>query len=993
MGVVINMKKNMKRDIFNILVLIISFFIVFFVVTNNEFMFGSFKDWNQQHWIIPEYFRNLFYETHDLFPDLAFNLGNGQNIYNLSYYGFLSPVIFISYLFPFVAMNDYIIISTIVLLLTSSILMYFFMKKKTNDYNIALIGSFIFLMASPLIFHAHRHIMFMNYLPFLLMGYFGVDKYFEKNSKWLLTLSVFLMIMTSYLFSVCGILSIVIYGIYCYLQRNDKITLKDFISDGFKFVLPILVGVLMSCILIGPTFYSLLNGRESTTSMNLFKLLMPDIDISKLLYGTYAMGLSSLALIGLVGSFSIKKKENIFLATALAIILIFPIFTYLLNGGLYTESKILIPLIPLFILMIGDVLKNIFEKRIKVRPIIMSTVIICSISLLFNDYKQIEVLLIELSIVIICVYLLYKKKYFRYFYMYLFPALLIINICFNFGDTLIEKDYYDRFMDPVLNVIDDDQSFYRVNVFDYNLDHVNRVYDSEYYTSGMYSSSASIGYEDFFYQRIGNEITFRTYRQMGNTANLFYNIYNGNKYLVADDFDSGFYKKIGDMTYINDNVLPVGYVSNRLMSRSYYDELNYPDNIYAYLNYVIVDDDHISNHYDSKFEKIDLDYDLISTEAKYEFIDNGIKFNSSKNKSKVKLHLNNDLENKVLLVSFDMKYQEMCDVGDTYIKINGIENKLSCRSWKYNNKNYNFIYVLSSNDLSDIDIEISKGDYTIKNLNFYTIDYDDVRDVLKVIDPLVIDREKTLGDKIVGTINVTEDGYFNLSVPYDEGFKIYVDGKMVDYEKTDINFMGFMMKKGHHDVEIIYEAPYKKVSMWVSIIGFILFILEVLMVGFINVFGDLLNEIKNPKTKLFKLIMGLYSKYKEIVNYLIVGVLTTVVSLASKWILLFTVLDAENAFQLQVAIIISWICAVLFAYVTNRMFVFFSKNKNILQEMAKFFGARILTLLMEMVIMWFFVTLLRMNSDTWVLIWTVVTQVLIMVFNYVFSKLLVFKKK
>ena len=61
--------------------------------------------------------------------------------------------------------------------------------------------------------------------------------------------------------------------------------------------------------------------------------------------------------------------------------------------------------------------------------------------------------------------------------------------------------------------------------------------------------------------------------------------------------------------------------------------------------------------------------------------------------------------------------------------------------------------------------------------------------------------------------------------------------------------------------------------------------------------------------------------------------------------------------------------------------------------MISFFGARILTLVMEMVIMWFFVTLLRLNSDTWVVIWTFVTQVLIMVFNYFFSKLFVFKKK
>ena len=123
-----------------------------------------------------------------------------------------------------------------------------------------------------------------------------------------------------------------------------------------------------------------------------------------------------------------------------------------------------------------------------------------------------------------------------------------------------------------------------------------------------------------------------------------------------------------------------------------------------------------------------------------------------------------------------------------------------------------------------------------------------------------------------------------------------------------------------------------------------------------------------------KKIISIYKKYEEIINYIIVGGLTTLVSLASKWILLFTVLDAASALELQIAVIISWICAVSFAYITNRIFVFKSNNKNILKEITSFFGARTLTLLLEMVIMWFFVTLLRMNSDTWVLIWTILSQ-------------------
>ncbi|MBR2996962.1 GtrA family protein [Candidatus Saccharibacteria bacterium] len=144
--------------------------------------------------------------------------------------------------------------------------------------------------------------------------------------------------------------------------------------------------------------------------------------------------------------------------------------------------------------------------------------------------------------------------------------------------------------------------------------------------------------------------------------------------------------------------------------------------------------------------------------------------------------------------------------------------------------------------------------------------------------------------------------------------------------------------------------------------------------------------------KPYKKLRALYYKYEEIVNYLIVGGLTTVVSLASKYALLFTILDAADAVQLQISVIISWILAVAFAYWANRVFVFKSKDSQILSEIARFVAARVATLLMEAVLLWFFITLLGMNSDFYVILWTVVTQILIIVGNYVLSKIMVFRK-
>ena len=142
-----------------------------------------------------------------------------------------------------------------------------------------------------------------------------------------------------------------------------------------------------------------------------------------------------------------------------------------------------------------------------------------------------------------------------------------------------------------------------------------------------------------------------------------------------------------------------------------------------------------------------------------------------------------------------------------------------------------------------------------------------------------------------------------------------------------------------------------------------------------------------------KKIIELYKKYEELINYLVMGVLATVVNLAVKYGLLFTILDASDATQLQIAVIISWVAACLFAYFTNRKFVFKSKSEKILKEFTAFVSARIFTLILEMLIMFIFVTLLKLDSDLWVVIWSLVAQVVVIVVNYVLSKLVIFKKE
>ena len=133
-------------------------------------------------------------------------------------------------------------------------------------------------------------------------------------------------------------------------------------------------------------------------------------------------------------------------------------------------------------------------------------------------------------------------------------------------------------------------------------------------------------------------------------------------------------------------------------------------------------------------------------------------------------------------------------------------------------------------------------------------------------------------------------------------------------------------------------------------------------------------------------LIKIYKKNEEVIKYLIFGVLTTIISLSVYFICVHTFLDAKIGWQLQLANFISWIVAIIFAYITNRIFVFKSKSKGYFKEMMSFLIARIITLLMDMGIMFLFVTVLK-QDDT---IIKIISQAVVIISNYIFSKLFVF---
>ncbi|MGM9834782.1 MAG: YfhO family protein [Bacilli bacterium] len=824
------MKNLTKKDYLNIIVLSVLFLFFVIILSQFKYYYGSTLDWYEQHIAFPEYFRDLFYKTKNLFPDFAFNIGNGQNIYNFSYYGLLSPYILFSYLLPFVNMTNYMIAITILSVIVSAAMLYTWLKNKNNSSLNCFISTFLFIFATSITLHSHRHIMFINYMPFLILGLFGVDRKLEKDRSCTLAISVFLMVMTSYYYSIGGIVALVIYGIYKYLKMHQTITFKRFILDGLYFVAPIILGILLSAVITIPTFQVILSGRgETYNTISLKNILLPNIHLNYFLYEPYGIGLTSFIIMGIISFFD-EKKENKFLSIVLGLFLLFPIFNYILNATMYIDSKSLIPMLPICILVISETIKKIFDKKFNYSKVVLIFIIVMLIGLTINSKKI--VILSDMAVILIALYLYKKfdKKYLIAIPICLFAFFLSCFVSLTYDDLVIRKEAsneYNKLKDAVDYITDLDDGYYRTNLV-YSTQYNNRIFHNlNYFNTTIYSSIYNMNYNYFYYDVMNNNFPHRNRAITSPTNNILYNIFTSSKYTVSDSKKEhqGYeliQSKDDYFIYKNDSVLPIAYATSNILNYDDFAKLGYPKQAEALLNNIIADAD-TNTDFISNIKKFEINMDEIETEGLTIKEENGHYIIKSKEHGIAKYTLDEKYQNHVIFIRFRNNKSQSCTFGDTYITINEVKNKLTCAEWKYHNQNYDFDYVISDKNLKTLSIIFGKGRYNISDIELYALDYAYLENVITKVDELKI--TKMLDNVLEGSIDVSKDGYFTTSIPYDKGFTAYIDEEEVKIEKVNESFIGFKISSGKHNIKIIYAAPLKKLSIYISLVGVIIFII------------------------------------------------------------------------------------------------------------------------------------------------------------------------
>ena len=800
-------------------------------------IFGAKVDWLSQHSVLPDYFRQQFYATGKLFPEFAANLGGGQNIYHFAYYGLYSPLILPSYLLPFVKMSDYIMAVSITGLTASVLLFYYWLKSRKTDAGTAFILSLMFLLAGPMIGQYSGQIMFVNYMPFLCLALIGVDRYFEQEKSGLFTVSVFLMIMTSFYFSIGGMLSLVLYGLHRYFEQREgnRVAVRSFLRDGLCFVRSMILAVLMSGFFLVPTALALTGGRSKEQNTSFASFFIPQITVERFAYSIYGIGLTTLVITVLLTGLLYRKVYEKVLTYGCVIVLVIPVFAYLLNGGLYIRDKVFIPFLPLLCYLIGIYLEKCRKRELSfiagIVPYIITTIFVYIARNQFVSKgigKSIWKVLLAESILFLICYVLYcaMKRYHKEkkeILMLALPSVICLAVTMNTfyqmkPDRYVNRKLYrdvtgEQNRQAVKEALKDD-GYYRTEQMgsdDENAADLNRIWDVEQNITSIYSSAYNPDYQTFRQKTFGLEEPFRNGMMQSVSKNPVFQRMMGVRYIVSDSDVPGYtlVKKCGTTgIYQNKDAAPVMYATDRVMTEEEYKKLAFPYNQTAFLEYAVV-----GEHTESSDQNIMTAYAPVSLK-----MDNNRTTGGAEQKTMQQ-------EGKKQILFFRFRVDNAHPNKDVAVWINGIRNKLSAKDHVYYNENKTFTYAVPLKDGEDnISVTFGKGKYRLRHVQAYLGSLPE-RSELLYQSEIQVDKKQTEDNVIQGTICVKKDGWFITSIPYDKHFKIYIDGKETEIQKVNTAFLGCKIESGNHELKIIYHAPGTTTGKVLSLIGIAGFLL------------------------------------------------------------------------------------------------------------------------------------------------------------------------
>lgn len=766
----------------------------------------------------------------------SFSKTLGGNMLGLIAYYLISPFNLIILFFSRLTMPQAILIINILKISFAGLTSYiYFDKKFQNTKRNSLMFSIIYALMSYNIVYS-QNIMWLDGVVLLPLVFLGIDKLIAKKPT-LFYITVTLSIICNYYIGYMICIGSFIYFLY----ENYIIEKKFNLKKTIYFIKILLLSVLTTSIILIPSLLSLLQGKASGFLGQLVpnqKFALLDL-ITRLFIGNFK------------NSDILGTLPNIYTSLITIVLVIY----YFFNKNIKKyEKKATLVVLSIFIASISFSTLNVIWHMFK-HPVgfpfrysfifdfillIIAYKSIINIDKIEKDfikkfigYSFLLTLIIDKfmysgtmyykvlgTFVLLVIYLLYlSNKKSRTINIGII-LLIIIEIFIN--DFLIvlnikyqDKKIYNEFVTNYGNVIDNlnkkENSFYRLEKetsYSTN-DEMLLNYNGISHFSSVYEESNNKFLSKYF--GIFNRFYITNYNGSTLVTNSLFNI----KYLLSED-EKKYYNKIDTYNkinvYENNYNLPLGFMVKKELENLELIEYKPFEN-----------QNNILKTMKNEIEDVFYKEEYILT------LDN-LEIDNTKEKLTYKKINNN--ESASLKFSINKKYNGILYAylsSEKYKKIDILLNGQSIIDITDENSYYYNILELGdhqTNNSIELEIKLMEDSIILEDYMFYTLDLEKLKETTNLLnnnDKLNILEFKT--ELIKAKINVTQDNQIlYTSIPYDKGFKIYVDNKEVKPIKILDNLLGIELSKGNHNIIIKYEQRGLNLGIILSITGIILFI-------------------------------------------------------------------------------------------------------------------------------------------------------------------------
>lgn len=846
-----DISKHLAYLIFTALLFII---FLYYKVTNNGLLIWYGDSFEQQL----AFYIGGWEKFHSLdFSLWSWSLGLGANYLSYIFYFTSSPFFFITLLFPkewIPYLFLYLNLFKLGLILLFSYHWLLILKPKRW---IALVGSLILTFSGWVIFFFHYNHFLDSFVFYPLILIF-IEHWIKTKRYFGLTLIIGLLGITSYYFLYMFIPFIGLYTIYRLAITNDKFPWKRL----FNMICIGLLGVGLSATLLLPSISLVIKTPRLSESVELFShislkdlfryvstFFFPVMDrfdptylLSTQVYkgfgwgGGVSLNLFIISPLIIPVSFLSKNKKEVMYRLAfyciLCIFMFFLVFYRILQGSMDVRWYYMISLLNVISVVEG---LNCLAEKTNYRKylFILGICVIGFILTLFfiSHYKQwygsIEhlksmyfiILALVLFLVAHIIVLSYKPK--LLWITISLEALFIFFIPYHNDKPITQLSLSRTFYNDTsaIDYIKEiDNGFYRILNDTATYSSANEPFMKQYKGLSFYLSLYNFDQEDYL-ARLKSTWSMPSTFGRFHTYNLLstkYYITRYHRHIAPFGFE--YLTKVGnEYIYKNKFFYPLGYATTKTINQDFFNELSYLNQDRLLMDTIITEES--SNTYPIYFSEITPLYTWVEP---------------------IEINIKLDQANQNLFIeSFDIPSVTINAFEKDVLPIDKLS--FSQYTWQYN---YTGLNIDQKSNIDRININFNNQYESSTLVNVYLEEnLDDYDTWFKNTSINSFYNVEMRPDQIDASINIDNDNsWVSTSIPFDKGWTLEINNKIVDYQKVNLGFIGFKLNKGIYKIQFTYTPPFFKLGAMVSFLCFIVLV----SLKFINIRNR--NKLKDQKS-------------------------------------------------------------------------------------------------------------------------------------------------